>query len=182
MKITAFIVLFSIFTGFFSLNDPHISKGEALVNRILSDTSKIIKNKYHLKPSGLGAAMPGGPVQELTLCFTIKGPFSKERLRKLVVECAQEVVNHVNANAEIQQFLAKPPFTVKNVQIIIYNHDKDGRQTNDPEIATAQISQGILNYRTNDPNDRYRYKSEIDETYGEALKILSSEESSDTIR
>ena len=182
MKIAVLVALLSIFTGFLFQSDPYLSEGEKLVNITLSETAKIIKSKYKIQPSGLGAAMPGGPIQELTLCFTIKGPFSKERLRKLLVECAQEVVNQVNANTQLQQFLAKPPFTVKNVQIIIYNHDKNGRQTNDPEIATAEISRGVLAYSTNDPNDRYRYKSEIDETYEEALKILSIENSSNTIQ
>ena len=182
MKIAALVALLSIFTGFLLQNDPYLSEGEKLVNITLSDTAKIIKNKYKIQPSGSGAAMPGGPIQKLTLCFDTKGPFSKKYLRKLVVECAQEVVNQVNANTQIQQFLAKLPFTVKNVQIIIYNHDKNGRETDDPDIATAQISQGVLNYRTNDFKDNYRYKTDIDETYEEALKILSSEGSSDPIR
>ena len=41
------------------------SKGEQLVNSILAKTAKIIKDKYNLKPCGEGAAMPGGPIQEL---------------------------------------------------------------------------------------------------------------------
>ena len=182
MKIAALVALLSIFTGFLLQNDPYLSEGEKLVNITLSDTAKIIKNKYKIQPSGSGAAMPGGPIQELTLCFDTKGPFSKKYLRKLVVQCAQEVVNQVNANTQIQQFLAKPPFTVKNVQIIIYNHDKNGRETDDPEIGIAEISRGILTYSTHDPKDRYRYKTDVDETYEEALKILSSEASADTIR
>ena len=182
MKIAVLVALLSIFTGFLLQNHPYLSEGEKLVNATLSDTAKIIKNKYKIQPSGSGAAMPGGPIQELTLCFDTKGPFSKEHLRKLLVECAQEMVTQVNTNANIQQFLKKKPFTIMNSEIIIFNQDKTGRETYDPDIATARISQGVLIYKTNDPKDSYRYKAETDETYEEALKILSSEGSSATIR
>ena len=65
-------------------NEYHISKGEQLVNSILAKTAKIIKDKYDLKPCGEGAAMPGGPIQELTLCFDTKYPYTKDQLRELL--------------------------------------------------------------------------------------------------
>ncbi len=65
------------------------------------------------------------------------------------------------------------PFTIENIQIIIYNHDKNGREVYDPEISTAEISQGILSYQTADSNDTFKYKNEFTETYEEALKAIS---------
>ena len=69
MKIT-FISLITllIFTGFIMKNKQQElfpSKGEQLVNSTLAKTAKIIKEKYDIKPCGVGAAMPGGPIQEL---------------------------------------------------------------------------------------------------------------------
>ena len=66
---TTFVLLITllIFTGFVMKNkEYHLSQGEQLVNSILAKTAKIIKDKYDLKPCGEGAAMPGGPIQELT--------------------------------------------------------------------------------------------------------------------
>ena len=156
-------------------NQYQLSHGEQLVNVILNDTAKVIKNKYNLQPSGEGAAMPGGSIRKLNLSFDTKARYKKQELRELLIKCAEELLNQVNANKEIQQFLIKTPFTIENVQIIIYNHDKDGRGLKDPEISTAQILGGILDYATVDPNDSFRYKNEFKETYDEAIKTLQNQ-------
>jgi hypothetical protein len=44
----------------------------------------------------------------------------------------------------------------------------------DPEIATAQIMDGILTYRTFDPNNFFQFKQRIKETYCEALLALEN--------
>ena len=111
------------------------SKGEQLVNSILAETAKMIEKKYNIKPCGLGAAMPGGPIQELTLCFDTKSIHTKEQLRELLIISAQELLRQVNENNDIQGFLKVRPFTIKNIHIIIYNHDKDGREVYDPNIS-----------------------------------------------
>ncbi len=151
-----------------------LSKGEQLVNSVLAKTAKIIKSKFDIKPSGEGAAMPGGPVQELALCFDTKYPYNKEQLRELLIKSANELLNQVNENEEIQKFLKEKPFTIKNIQIIIYNHDKEGREVYDPGIATAQISEGVLTYRTVDSTDTFKFKQQFEESYEEALKALSA--------
>jgi hypothetical protein len=175
MKITIVtLVTLLIFISFFFKNKPeyHLSREEQLVNRILAKTAKIIKDKYNLNPCGEGAAMPGGSVQELTLCFTTKCPYTKEKLRELIIKIAQELLTQVNKNKEIKKFIKNPPFTIKNIQIIIYNHDRNGRSLRDPEISNAQILEGILNYSTIDPEDSFKYKNEYEESYEEALKAL----------
>jgi hypothetical protein len=174
--ILASIILF-IFTGFIMLNkkeDNSPSKAEQLVNSTLAKTAKTIEEKYNIKSCGLGAAMPGGSIQGLTLCFNTKSPYTKEQLRELLIKSAQELLKQVNENNEIQEFLKECPFKVKNVQIIIYNSDKDGQEVYNPEISTAEISQGTLIYQTVDFADTFKYKNEIEETYEEALKALSN--------
>lgn len=164
--------VFPCFTVSCGYQEYHPSKGEQLVNSILAKTAKIIKNKYNLQPSGSGAAMPGGPIRKLALCFDTNYPLTKEQLRKFLVKIANELVNQVNENSEIQEFLKDRPFTIKNVQIIIYNCDKEGGEVYDPQIATAQISQEKLDYRTVDLQDTFKYKNIFTETYQEALHTL----------
>jgi len=94
-------------------------------------------------------------------------------LRRLLIESANELLKQVTENEEIQQFLRERPFTIKNVQIIIYNHDKKGREVYDPGIATAEISEGVLTYRTVDSADTFKFKQQFQESYEEALKALS---------
>src|ERR1700722_16321921 len=103
-SIILFLVLaLLIFIGFISTSNKqqyHPSKGEQLVNNVLAKTAKIIKDKYNLKPCGEGAAMPGGPIQGLTLCFDTKLPYTKNQLRELLIKSAEELLKQVNENKE----------------------------------------------------------------------------------
>jgi hypothetical protein len=169
------LMFYFIFAGFtMSCNHQqyHPSKGEQLVNSILGKTAKIIRDKYNLKPSGSGAAMFGGPIQELALSFATKSPLTKEQLRELIIKTANELLNQVNDSKEIQEFIKNPPFTIKNVEIIIFNQDKECREVYDPQIATAQIIEGVLTFSTVDPQDHFNYKNNFTETYEDALKIV----------
>jgi hypothetical protein len=93
---------------------------------------------------------------ERSLCFDTKHPYTKGQLRELLIKSAKELLNQINENNEIQEFLKERSFTIKNVEIIIYNHDENGRGLCDPEISTACISQAVLIYRTIDPPTAYR--------------------------
>ena len=107
------------------------------------------------------------------ICFDTKYPHTKEQLRELLIKTAQELLDQVNENKEIQKFIKEPPFTIKNIQIIIYNHDKDGREVYDPDISGAQIAQGVLTFRTVDKSDTFRFKDQFEESYDEALKAMA---------
>lgn len=175
MKYLAILALiFLALASFIMLNkiENQQSKAERLVDSVLNRSAKVIKEKYGLRPCGTGAAMPGGPIQGLTLCFDTERPYNKKQLRELLIKSAREILNQININNEIKEFIKDPPFTLNNIQIIIYNSDKNGKEVYDPEISTAEISQGILTYQTVDPADTFNYKQEITETYEEALKAL----------
>jgi hypothetical protein len=169
---------FILFIGYFmnsSHQNYHLSQGEQLVNITLADSAKLIKQKYNIKPCGSGASMPGGPIRELFLAFSTKHHYTKEELRRLLIDSAHELLNSVVENDNIQPFLKERPFTIKNIQIIIYNTDKNGRTVYDPGISTAEISEGRLDYTTTDASNTFQYKDQFEESYEEALDILSKE-------
>ncbi len=160
-------------TGFMKKEDAyHPSKGSQLVGNIQTETIKIINKKYSLNCCGSGVAMPGGPILEITLCFQTKCAHTQDQLRELLIKSAQELVNQVNNNEEIQQFLTEPPFSLKNVQIIIFNHDASGRELYDPYLCGGEISNEELKYRSVDINDTFKYNHEYKESYEEALNLL----------
>ena len=170
------LVTLLIFTSFIMRDkqqEYYPSKGEQLINSTLAKAAKLIQEKYNIRPSGVSVAMPGGPIQEVTLCFDTKYPSTKEQLRELLIKISQELLDQINRNKELQEFIKEPPFTIKNVQIIIYNHDKDGKEIYDPNISGAQIDQGVLTFRTVDKSDTFRFKNQFEESYDEALKALS---------
>ncbi|WP_213158335.1 hypothetical protein [Parachlamydia sp. AcF125] len=150
--------------------EHHPYEAEKFVSCILAKTAEIIQKKYNLKSCGQGATMPGGHIQEVRLCFDTKYPFTKEELRKILIESASTLLKGINENKEIQKFIKVKPFSVKNVEITIYNHDQKGRGLHDPQISIARISQGDLIYRTMDPHDSFKSKSQFEESYEEALR------------
>lgn len=176
-----FFLLFAIsFLSFFwDLLMPESfkpSKAEIFIGETFSNAENNIKKKYpNIHTCGSGISMPGGPIRELTLCFQTKGPLTKEYLRKLLVECANELLNQINSHEDSQQFLIQYPFKIENVQIIIYNNGKNGENVFDPEICIASMTNGILTYKTDDPETKYKFKNIFSETYEEALEILGQE-------
>lgn len=172
MNLASFFTL--LFIGFgmpFFNNGISSSKEEDLVDQIQSKVIATIEKQYPLHSCGSGAAMPDGPIRELTLCFSSKN-LNRDELRFMLVRCAQELLREVQSTNGINDYLYKPPFKISDIQIIIYNHDKDGRELLDPLIGSAEISRGILTYDTVDPINTLRYKNTFSETYEEALKIL----------
>lgn len=155
--------------------DLYISKEARVVHDILEKSADAIETKHNLALCGEGAAMPGGVIKVLMIDFRSRSHLSKEELRKLLIESAQEIVNQAEKNEKIEEYLEKPPFELKNVQIIIHNYGKQGEDLYDPDISTAQISKNILDYATFSPEDPYQYKNEYEETYEEALAILQSQ-------
>lgn len=169
-----------IITGFVMLRNEnqqyYPSRGEELINEILNNSAEAIYKKYDTKPCGVGLAMPGGPIRKATLCFNTRYPYNKTELRKFLVEFSSDLLHGIRQNDEIQEFLARRPFTINNVEIIIYNNGKDGREIYDPQISVARISSGILIYRTKDIDDKYKLNNEYRESYEEALKLLNESE------
>mgnify|MGYP003429451552 FL=1 len=176
MKAVIFVLVFSMVVVGSLISYPFLlyplPREEQLVNQILADAAKIIRDKYCLHPCGAGAAMPGGPVRGLLLSFDTQRPHTKEELRKLLIETAHVLLNQVTQNKEIQQFIYEKPFTIKNVQIMIFNRDKKKYEVCHPGISTAQIDSGELTYRTVDKANTFVFKNEYEESYEEALELL----------
>ena len=116
--------------------------------------------------------MPGRNLKEFTLCFDAKEYLNKDELRTLLLNCTREMLEQINSSSEIRSAMVVYPFTEKNICIIIYNFDPNGKEIYDPRIVTARISNGMLEYKTLDPNNRYAVKNRFIESYQEALQVI----------
>lgn len=171
------IVLLFILNGYYMpdyLEGYQPSEASIQVDKVISCAEKNIEKKYKMKVCGTGIGMPGGIVEELGLAFHTDRTITKAELRILLINCAQILLHEVVSNIKIQPFLIKTPFTIKDVEIIIYNHDKNGRSSYDPDVSVASISGGVLEYRSIDPDNPFNYKNIVEETYEEALKIYQN--------
>lgn len=161
------------------MNRPKPHPAEVIANEILFDVAKVIKKKYKIKERGIGSGMPDWIIESFSIEFETKGPFPKSQLRKILLDSADELTNHINSNNEVQKYLVKRPFNINDVDIIIYNHDKDRREVYEPEIATAYISQGRLIFHTLD-RGQLGFKNTYEETYEEALQKLQNPSQEDS--
>jgi hypothetical protein len=117
--LAAILILF-VASMFYQTDDPYLSEAEKLVNSILSSTAKMIKKKYKIKPCGTGASMPGGPIKELALCFDTNDQLSKQDLRKLLIECADELLAQVQLNDKIQPFLSYCLHSAESLMLMLF--------------------------------------------------------------
>jgi len=170
------LAFFSLFSRGTDLNNPAEIAGDILDNT----EAFALKKKFPLHACGTGMMMPSGVVQKLTLCFQSKTLLTRNQLRVLLIECGEELLQQINSNKHIQRFLVKNPFTIKEVSIVIYNKDKEGNTPYDPLIVTADISGSILTFFTKDPQDKWVYKNEFEETYEEALEIIKQNKMKNT--
>ena len=168
------ITMFLTLMGCGMINQYKPDPEEEIVHEILLNSEILIEKKYNIKTVGSGAAMPGGNIKKLTLSFDSKSSYSKKDLRIMLIGCANELLNQINTNDKIQKYLVKRPFTIENVQLIIFNYNSEGRYVYDPEIFVAEILGGILTYQTKDPKKEFGYKNTYTETYEEALQALLS--------
>lgn len=177
MKILfSILAILLIITGFRLFDNTEKTPTlHTIVTKIFNKTGRNIEKNYFIHPSGEGGAMLGGIVRKLMLAFDTNRHLSKENLRELLIECNREVLKEVNSNEDIQKYLVERPFTEKNIEIIIYNHDKTGQELSDPDISIAEIVDGVLTYSTLDVGRPLQFKNTFSETYEEALQALKNQ-------
>jgi len=165
-----FLILCLIFIGAAKTYDEN--KHAKIFYGTLERASQYIERKYNLTCTGTGGKAFGGPITQFSLSFDIRAPLSKEDLRKILIYSSKDFLSIVNSDKEVQPYLVPKPFKLENIEILIFNNDKTGRKTFDPLISVAKISDGILIFRTNDPDKEFAYKNNYEETYEEALKLV----------
>lgn len=148
-----------------------------VIDRVFNKTIKIVQKNSKIKAIGTGLSSPGGAIQKFILSFQSRKPYTKEELRWWLIEIANTMLEQINNDPELQQYLVKSRFSIENVQIRIFNYDLDGEDVFDPEISVAKLSDGVIEYITRDPADRYKYKNEEKETYEAALQRLREDHS-----
>lgn len=157
-----------------------ISPSEKAVNKVMARNSKMLANKYHMKPIGISVSMPGGDIRSLELEFKIYGPLSKDEIRAILIGAAHDFLADINSDSELCSYLKNHALSINDIGIVLYFIDVSGRDLDDPNIGIAEISKGELRYSvlvtihdTVINKDIPQFKSTYKESYKEALNILN---------
>jgi len=140
---------------------------------------KFVK-KYDMKVIGDSAAMPEGIINNLGLLFQVFQVQTREQAREILVDCVQEFLSEINSNKEIRPHLKVYPFTAKNITIDLYSRSIDDiEDLFDPDIMIASARFGKIWYKIEDENQKSSLKSEYEEAFDEAVKLVNIEKDSD---
>ncbi len=169
ITVCALIAILSMSFSFFKSKPRDYAD---IAREIRSNVGKKLSKKHRMNLIGVGGGMMGS-VYMIGLSFQVRHPLERNEVRYLIVDCAEELINAVNANEEIRPYLRDYPFTTKNVQIFIFSSTSKGGDVYDPYIGASWIAESDkISYCTSEPS-KITYKNKYYETYAEArAKIL----------
>ena len=121
---------------------------------------------------GAGSAIPD-KIHAFILHFYSYQSLEQNQVRRLVVDLVEDLIDLVNKNAEIQEYLVNLPFTVNNYELRINFKNLNNKIQEPPNVAYVVLKKGRVSYFYHDNiTDSYLIDQTRDETYEEALRIV----------
>ena len=98
---------------------------ERVLSKIYSHARATVKRKYKLNYRGSHMAAFQGPVAELGIEFIVEKDVPLEEANKLLVCVFREFYHAIQSSAKLDNYLAKPPLTENEVEVvIIFDHSR----------------------------------------------------------
>ena len=144
-----------------------------LSHKITNRTAKKLKQEKGLILIGTGGGMMND-IKMMMMGFNYYKVVDIDEARKLLIYCVEEYLNAINGDEKVRPYLHNYPFTAKNIQIDIYFKNPDGSKVAQGQINIAGADEGKMIYYIDSP-EKYLLKRVREETYEEALKIVSSQ-------
>lgn len=146
-------------------------------DQIIIESGKKLAKKHQMRVVAIGGGAADG-ITSFSVSFQRLGsPLDCTKARFLIVDCADQFLKDINQDPQVRQFLNIYPFPNKGVSVTIFNYTEDGDDVYYPGINVLQIRKGVIEYNTSDPGKKGSYKTEVTETYEEAVAILNAENS-----
>ncbi len=144
--------------------------------KIAVEIGKFIAETYGLIPCGVGGGKTKKGLPLVIVGFIYKGKLLNiEEGRKLFIEVLEDSLEFIKENQKNINNFQGGSFTYENIDLSIYCFDPQGNQVFDPYLDIIGNYSNKIGYSTQDPNDRYKKKQKIYETYDEAFEKLENE-------
>jgi len=178
LKASITLIIFAVLSISFS-TEPEMYQGlsddDKMLYGFINRTGKILEKKYHLRQSATGI---GGMDKVWLMCLSFDRygePINEQEARKLIINCVDDFLEAVNKDEQLRPFLQDFPFTAKNLELKIFNFNKDQELHYFPSIAIVKDLRGKIGFLTEDPATTCGYHTKKYETYDEAVAILKRE-------
>ena len=163
-----FLLFLCIGSSHYSREPESKNPMQIVMDQIDSSGSRIGKtyDMFHM-----GYKMEG-KFLHLELCFFVHRKLAKAEARELLLLCAEEFMNDINANEELRPHLSEYPFTLNNVGINFYFQEEDGTGFHHPDLSYAAWRPRGIQFATKDPEKKGGFKLFDTETHEEALALI----------
>jgi hypothetical protein len=153
-----------------------LSRGDIIRSEAERQAISYLEEKYGLVLCGAGGGNTDEGIWLIAASFFYQhDPISEQQARKLTVDCIDKFLSVINASEELRPYLRDVPFTAKNIAIRIVLTDLNGKRVHYPYIESISAVEDEIMYLTRDPNQKYGYKTEVIESYDQAVEILRKE-------
>ncbi len=146
-----------------------------IANKITKQVALRLRQERNLQCAGTGGGMMSN-IRMMAISFDFLHEVSLTEARQLLVYATTEYLNAINANKEIRPYLQNYPFTVNNIEVMIFIQKPDGQNVPPGKIVSMSSINSILSYDLLCEPGNYINKELCRETYEEALKIVQDEE------
>ena len=150
---------------------------DKIASKIIKSASDRLSKKHHMEIIGVKQSMMGC-VKLIGFRFQVYRKLSKDEARAIVIDCAQSFLAEINQNEAIRKDLQVYPFDSEHIEVVLFIDRPDRGTFYHPDLAVVATRRGQVTYTTNDPDHKYKYKSEETESFEEAVKILQNQASS----
>ncbi len=116
---------------------------EALVRQITKVYEQKESKKYELLLVGSGSAIPD-QIHKFILCFYLYKKIDHIEARKIVIDLVEDLIQMVNENQKIQEYLINKPFNVKNYELDILLVDSDNEIIKEPYLGQISVKDGNI--------------------------------------
>jgi len=152
--------------------ENHSSPSEKAVIQVINKTADTIEKKYNITRTGYGV---NGDIKFLEICFQIAHPMKKNEARKVLLDCQGIFLSNINSSEKLRPALKNYPFGNENAGIKFFFSTPSGGEIFHPNICVAAINKRGLYFRTDDPENEFRYKETYQETHEEAIAKVKAQ-------
>lgn len=178
LKISIVMLLFGLLIIGFSMGQnmlDGLDDEEKIIYGVINTVGKKLSAKYRMRQIGTGV---GGMDKLWLVALSLErrgSPMAEEEARRLVVSCAEELIDAVNNSHALRPLLEVYPFTAENIDLAIYNYGPNRQDVFHPFISIISVDRGKVGYLTDSKENPNKFESEKSETFAEAVAILVKE-------
>lgn len=153
-----------------------LSEEDKMFYGFIEREGKTLGKKYNMRLSSVGGGGGIDRIWLMSLSFDRDGaPLTEEEARRLIISVVNDYIDAVNSDELLRAHLRDYPFSPKNIELTIYNSDKEGNWVYYPFIIIVNSREGKVGYFTKEESKKFGYKTKKHESWDEAVTILKKE-------